>query len=250
MAATLWARVESPTRPRATSRCVVAGHVRAPRIIRAMRPIRPRRGRAPALGKKPQQVIEQRFQIGPVALDYRCALYRAGLRLDLTTDQGGWLKATVRVKTPVGVHVAERKVQTRAGRRFTPWALDMRHVSFQAPASGHPDYLASEEDPFARAWSFALDVTRVSAVQVDDEAEEQLEQLRLLLGSAARSLVARCEPAAFAVARRRVGLPLSAFGAPALEVASDFSPAAGVTPSAGAARPAPRRSARPRARSG
>jgi hypothetical protein len=165
-----------------------------------MSPIRPRRGPAPALGKKPEQVIEQRFQNGPVALDYRCALYRAGLRLDLATDQGEWLTAMVRLKPPVAVHLSERLVRTRAERRFTPWALDLLHVTFQAPASGHPDYLASEEDPFVRAWAFAL---RAARIFTDHEAAlAQLEQVRQLLATAARAVVERCQPAALAVARR------------------------------------------------
>src|SRR5690242_18935164 len=132
-----------------------------------MRPICPRHGRAPALGKQPEEVIERSFRLGAVTLDCRYALYRAGLRIDLITNQCGWLKATVLWTASVAGDVRERMVQTRAGLQFAPWALDMRHVSFHAPASGHLVYIASEGDLFASASEFALDQSRVSAVQVD-----------------------------------------------------------------------------------
>lgn len=135
-------------------------------------------------------------------LDYRCALYRAGLRLDLATDRGDWLRASVRLKAPVCVQVAEEIAVMEGARRFAPWALDLQHVSFLAPASGHTDYEAASEDPFFRAFAFARKTTRNLTRQDDAAAELNLEQLRFLLATAVRAAVVRCQPAAFAVARR------------------------------------------------
>lgn len=159
-------------------------------------------GCAPALGNEPEQVIERCFRLGAVTLDYRCALYGTGLRLDLATSAGDRLGATVRLKAPVAAHVAKEIVPLEGERRFAPWALDLAHVSFQTPCSGHPDYIGRDEDVFENALAIAHRAACLGGTSESTDVLEELEGFERVLAEVRRRVQASCNPPAFAVARR------------------------------------------------
>lgn len=155
---------------------------------------------APTLGTRPQGVIKQLLRIGSTRLRYRCKHYHAGIRLELESDRGDWLRATVRVKAPAVVQLDEEVVSRKPGRRYRPWALDVLHTSFRGPGASRVQYLADTEELFERVRSFARQVD--SGWCLSSRRQAQREHLRRLLADAVRAVVSRCDPGALGIARR------------------------------------------------
>ncbi len=143
-------------------------------------------------------MIDEVFRIGSTQLRYRCTLYRTGLRLELDSDRGDRLRATLRVRAPVALHLEEEIVERDPVCPFRRWERYALHASFQAPYASRTGYIGNGDELFGRVLLFVYRAAGPACTR----SRAERERLRDSLAHAVRAAVARCDPEAFAIARR------------------------------------------------